>query len=63
MERAYEANRRLHWHAEGCATHSQAKSSIGETSALNESKQDFGRLLQEFERINEILERFEKDIQ
>ncbi|KRE21302.1 hypothetical protein [Paenibacillus sp. Soil522] len=41
----------------------QAKSSIGETSALNESKQDLGRLLQEFERINEILERFEKDIQ
>ncbi|RCW38793.1 transposase, partial [Paenibacillus prosopidis] len=39
-----------------------AKSSIGETSALDEAKQDLGRLFQEFERIVEILERIEKDI-
>jgi transposase len=39
-----------------------AKNSIGETTALNEAKQDLQWLLQEFERVVEILERIEKDI-
>jgi transposase len=41
----------------------QAKNSIGERTALNEAKQDLRWLLQEFERIVEILERIEKDIE
>ncbi|MCY9670281.1 transposase, partial [Paenibacillus alginolyticus] len=40
-----------------------AKNSIGETTALIEAKQDLQWLLQEFERVVEILERIEKDIQ
>jgi transposase len=42
---------------------SQAKRSVGNTTALNEAKQDLGRLLLEFERIVEILDRIEQDIQ
>jgi len=42
---------------------SQAKRSVGETTALDEAKQDLRRLLQEFERIVEILDRIEQDIQ
>ncbi|MCU6790652.1 transposase [Paenibacillus sp. WQ 127069] len=41
----------------------QAKRSVGETTALDEAKQDLGRLLQEFERIVEILDRIEQDMQ
>jgi hypothetical protein len=41
----------------------QAKRSVGNTTALNEAKEDLGRLLQEFERIVEILDRMEQDIQ
>jgi transposase len=41
----------------------QAKRSVGETTALDEAKQDLGRLLQEFERIVEMLDRIEQDIQ
>lgn len=42
---------------------SQAKQSVGDKTALREAKQDLGRLLEEFERIVEILEKTEKDIQ
>jgi transposase len=41
---------------------SQAKRSVGDTTAANEAKQDLERLLQEFERNCEILARIEKDI-
>jgi transposase len=41
---------------------SQAKQSIGDKTALHEAKQDLGRLLEEYERIVEILEKIEKDI-
>ena len=39
---------------------SQAKRSVGDTTALNEAKQDLKRLLEEFERIVEILERLKR---
>lgn len=42
---------------------SQAKRSVGDTTAANEAKQDLERLLQEFERNFEILDRIEKNIQ
>jgi transposase len=42
---------------------SQAKRSVGDTTAANEAKQDLERLLQEFERNSEILDRIEKNIQ
>jgi transposase len=41
---------------------SQAKQSIGNKTALHEAKQDLGRLLEEYERIVETLEKIEKDI-
>ncbi|MDQ0899158.1 IS110 family transposase [Paenibacillus sp. V4I7] len=41
---------------------SQAKQSVGDKTALHEAKQDLERLLEEFERIIEILEKIEKDI-
>jgi transposase len=40
---------------------SQAKQSVGDKTALHEAKQDLGRLLEEFERIVEILEKIEND--
>ncbi|MCZ8516625.1 hypothetical protein O9H85_30425 [Paenibacillus filicis] len=40
-----------------------AKQSIGDTTALLEAKQDLKRLLEEFERIIEILGTIEKDIE
>ncbi|MDQ0887993.1 transposase [Paenibacillus sp. V4I9] len=42
---------------------SLAKRSVGDKTALNEANQDLHRLLQEFERIVEILNEIEKDIQ
>ncbi|MDQ0886607.1 transposase [Paenibacillus sp. V4I9] len=42
---------------------SQAKQSVGDKTALHEAKQDLRRLLEEFERIVEILEKIEKDTQ
>jgi transposase len=41
---------------------SQAKKSIGDKTALHEAKQDLERLLEEYERIVETLEKIEKDI-
>jgi transposase len=41
---------------------SQAKRSVGETTALHEAKQDLARLIAEYERIVEMLEKMEKDI-
>jgi transposase len=41
---------------------SQAKQSIGDKTALHEAKQDLERLLEEYERIVEILGKIEKDI-
>lgn len=41
---------------------SKASQSVGDTTALMESKQDLQRLLEEFERIVSILEQIEKDI-
>jgi transposase len=41
----------------------QAKHSVGDTIALDEAKQDLGRLIQEYERIVELLDRIEQDIQ
>jgi transposase len=41
---------------------SQARQSIGDKTALHEAKQDLRRLLEEYERIVEILEKVEKDI-
>lgn len=40
-----------------------AKQSIGDTTALLEAKQDFKRLLEEFERIVGVLDTIEKDIE
>lgn len=40
-----------------------AKQSIGDTTALLEAKQDLKRLLEEFERIVEVLDTIEKDIE
>jgi hypothetical protein len=41
---------------------SQARRSVGDNTALHEAKQDLQRLLEEYERIVEILEKMEKDI-
>lgn len=41
---------------------SQASQSVGDTTALEEAKQDLQRLIEEFERIVGILEQIEKDI-
>jgi len=41
---------------------SKARQSVGENAALREAKQDLKRLLDEFERITDILEQFERDL-
>ena len=41
---------------------SKARQSVGENAALREAKQDLKRLLDEFERIADILEQFERDL-
>jgi transposase len=41
---------------------SKAKQSVGETAALREAKQDLKRLLDEFERIADILEQVEREL-
>jgi transposase len=40
----------------------QAKKSVGDTTALSEAKQDLERLLKEYERIVEILEKMEQEV-
>ena len=40
----------------------EAKQSIGDTTALEEAKQDLQRLLEQFERIDEILDKIEYEI-
>jgi transposase len=40
----------------------QAKRSVGDTTALGEAKQDLERLLEEYERIVEILEKMEHEV-
>jgi transposase len=40
----------------------KARQSVGETAALREAKQDLKRLLDEFERISNILEQFEREL-
>jgi transposase len=40
----------------------EAKQSVGDTTALVEAKQDLQRLLEQYERILEMLEKIEKDI-
>ncbi|MGO4350027.1 hypothetical protein AB4Z45_31625 [Paenibacillus sp. MCAF9] len=42
---------------------SQAKRSVGDTTAAHEAKKELERLLQEFERNSAILDRIEKVIQ
>jgi transposase len=41
---------------------SKARQSVGETAALREAKQDLQRLLDEFERITDILEQVEREL-
>jgi transposase len=41
---------------------SQAKRSVGNLTAVHEAKQDLGRLIEEYERIVEMLEKMEKDV-
>jgi transposase len=40
----------------------QAKKSVGDTTALSEAKQDLERLLEEYERVVEILEKVEQEV-
>jgi transposase len=40
----------------------QAKKSVGDTTAMREAKQDLERLLEEYERIVEILEKIEQEV-
>jgi len=41
---------------------SKARQSVGESASLREAKQDLKRLLDEFERIADILEQFEREL-
>ncbi|MCZ8514320.1 transposase [Paenibacillus filicis] len=63
MAEAYEASWWLYRHAKSSTAYCTAKQSIGDTTALLEAKQDLRRLLEEFERIIEVLDTIEKDIE
>lgn len=61
MEKTYAAGRRFYSH-KAAELIANAKRSIGDVTALTEAKQDFVRLIAEFERITDMLADIEKQL-